>query len=183
MASFELRMLSPDDPLAGDLPLLIRYAYVSDYAYEVEARETAAGFSWSLIKRPASPQISKEHRWLPFDGKFPRARGYVAFIDGEPVGYVEFFLDEFTNLVRVVHLYVRHGYRHMGVGSRMIGSVEQAARHFRARGVVLETQTCNVPAIEFFNRLGYSFWSVDTRFYSNDDIAKRDVRVDLGKEL
>ncbi len=176
-------MITRDDPIVGDLPLLIRFGYASEYFYDLESRETAAGFSWSLIRRPASPPIAKEHRWMPFEDAPPNARGYVALVDGEPAGYVECALEEFTNLVRVLHLYVRQGSRRMGVGTKLLEGVEQAARHFRARGVVIETQTGNVPAIQFYQSMGYTFWGVNSAFYTNDDVAKRDVRVDLGKTL
>lgn len=183
MAKFELRMVSPNDPLVGDLPLLIRFTYTSDYAYEVEARETAGGFSWSLVRRPVKPQISRENKWMPFEANAPNARGYAAFLDDEAVGYVEYSHEAWTNLVRVWHFYVRVGFRRMGIGTKLMENVVQAAKHFRARGIVVETQSCNVPAIDFYRSRGFTFWAIDVAKYSNDDIARKEVMIGMGKTL
>lgn len=183
MPKLELRMVSPNDPLVGDLPLQIRFAYTSDFVYEVEARETAGGFSWSLVRRPVRTPISRESKWMPFDANAPNARGYAAFLDGEVVGYVEYSHEEWTNLVKVWHCYVRIGFRRMGIGRKLMQNVERAAKHFRARGIVLETQSCNVPAIDFYRSLGFTFWTIDVARYTNDDIARKEVMIGMGKAL
>ena len=178
-----LRMISPVDPLAGDLSELIRYRYESEFFYDVEARETAAGFTWNLIRRPATRPIQKEHSWRPFEPAVANPRGYVAMLDGEPVGYAESAYDERWRLVRIWHFYVRESFRRQGVGRALLETTEQAARHFKARGIILETQTCNVPAIEFFRRMGFELWGINTAAYANEDIEAGEVFLWLGKRL
>ncbi len=176
-------MLSPDEPLAGDLPDLIRYSFESQFYYDVESRQTAGGFTWALIRRPASPAIRKEYPWRPFEPHVDSPRGYVALIDDEPVGYVESAYEDHWRLVRIWHFYVRQGYRRQGVGRALMQEVEQAARHFRARGIILETQTCNDPAILFYQGMGLEFWGLNTAAYSNSDIDLHEVLVWMGKTV
>lgn len=52
-------------------------------------------------------------------------------------------------------------------------------RSARVRGVILETQTCNYPAICFYRKNGFRLSRIDIREYSNEDIEKREARIDL----
>lgn len=175
-----MRMISPEEPLAGQLPEVIRFVYRSEFVFEVEARTSAAGFSWNLTRRVAIPPISKEHKWMPFEDHVESPRGYVALMGTEPVGYVEFAHEEWSRLVRIWHLYVREEFRGQGIGRALIDTVRTAAKHFKARGIILETQSCNAPAIAFYQKLGFSFWGLNTCAYSNNDIENRDVFIWMG---
>lgn len=176
-------MLSPEEPIVGRLPDLIRFTYVSEFFFDVEYRQTPAGFSWSLIRRAASPAIRKEHKWQPFEEHVPSPRGYLAILSGEPAGYVEFNFEDWHKLIRVWHFYVAEQSRGVGVGREMMNSAVQAARHFGARGIVLETQTSNFPAIEFYRKLGFEPWGINTAAYSNNDIEEADVQLWMGKAI
>jgi len=57
------------------------------------------------------------------------------------------------------------------------------AKEKRARMLVLETQTCNVPAINFCLKQGFELIGFDTTHYSNKDIEKKEVRLELGLTL
>lgn len=41
------------------------------------------------------------------------------------------------------------------------------------RAIILETQTCNVNAIDFCHSQGFLFDGIETTCYNNDDIKKR----------
>ena len=51
------------------------------------------------------------------------------------------------------------------------------------RGMVLETQSCNVAAIACYQKHGFRFIGLDTTCYTNDDIGKREVRLEMGLEF
>lgn len=55
------------------------------------------------------------------------------------------------------------------------------AKH--ARALVLETQSCNEPAIRFYFSCGFRFIGLDTTHYSNSDILNREVRLEMGLDL
>lgn len=178
-----VKMLSPEDPIIERLPELIRFVYVSEFFYDLEYRETPAGFSWSLIKRPASPPIRKESRWKPFDSQAERPRAYVAWSEGAPLGYIEFAYQEWNKLVRIWHLYVAQNERRHGIGSALMQTAVQAAEHFHARGIVLETQTSNAPAISFYMDMGFEPWGLDVAAYTNEDVERGEVLLSMGKKL
>ena len=50
-----------------------------------------------------------------------------------------------------------------------------------ARLVVLETQTCNENAIAFYKIMGFSFFGFDLYAYTNSDMERHEVRIEMGK--
>lgn len=47
------------------------------------------------------------------------------------------------------------------------------------REIILETQSCNYKAIEFYIKNGFIINGIDLSCYSNDDIKKKEVRLEL----
>lgn len=56
---------------------------------------------------------------------------------------------------------------------------EIAARQGR-RALILETQSCNTNAIGFYLHEGFELIGFDACCYTNNDIGRREVRLDLG---
>ena len=52
-----------------------------------------------------------------------------------------------------------------------------------ARMVVLETQTCNENAIAFYKKMGFSIIGFDLYAYTNNDMEKHEVRIEMGKRV
>ena len=46
--------------------------------------------------------------------------------------------------------------------------------------LVLETQSCNVPAINFYLKQSFTLIGFDIAAYSNDDVEKKEVRLEFG---
>ncbi len=57
------------------------------------------------------------------------------------------------------------------------------AKEKGARMLVLETQSCNTKAIQFYLKQGYELIGFDTTAYSNEDIEKNEVRLEMGLRL
>jgi len=54
------------------------------------------------------------------------------------------------------------------------------AKNLSCRAVMLEVQSCNYPAIQFYLKQGFKFTGLDTLAYSNEDIEKKEVRLEMG---
>lgn len=157
-----------------DYPLEFRYT--TDRYYHVCADEM--GFRLELRSFPTPVKKSFEDELFSSWLEDPVALG--AF-DGENlVGIVEGSIEGWHQAFRISNLLVMEPYRKTGTGSalmqRMIG-------HARAipgcRGVILETQSCNYPAISFYRKHGFLLNRIDLREYSNEDIQRCEVRLDL----
>lgn len=52
-----------------------------------------------------------------------------------------------------------------------------------ARMAVLETQTCNEKAVSFYKKNGFNIIGFDLFAYSNTDMERQEVRIEMGKLL
>ena len=151
--------------------------YTAREHYAVSVERTPAGFAVSLERRPLpaprtfTPEMYASPDRLYAD-HFADARAYGMF-DGETLAAVmELCPESWNNRMRVTELWVREGYRRRGRGSRLL-----------AFALVLETQSCNTDAIAFYLHEGLSLIGLDTCCYSNEDIARGEVRLELGAAL
>lgn len=54
------------------------------------------------------------------------------------------------------------------------------AKKQNRRAIILETQSCNTSAIGFYLHEGFELIGFDTCCYTNADIERHEVRLDLG---
>jgi ribosomal protein S18 acetylase RimI-like enzyme len=57
------------------------------------------------------------------------------------------------------------------------------AKEKGARMLVLETQTNNETAIEFYLNFGFKLIGLDIAAYSNEDVEKKEIRLEMGLKL
>lgn len=68
----------------------------------------------------------------------------------------------------------------IGIGHELMAIAKEQANLEHRRAIILETQSCNVPAISFYLKEGFELIGFDSCCYSNKDVDKREVRLDLG---
>ena len=109
---------------------------------------------------------------------------FGAFVGEVLVGYAEGSRESWNNRFRLSNICVfDDAVRGGGVGSKLLAAIEGAARAAGARMLVLETQSCNENAIAFYRKNGFQMIGFDLYAYSNDDPARREVRIEMGKKL
>ena len=59
----------------------------------------------------------------------------------------------------------------------------EEARAAGARSLVLETQSCNDPAIRFYRKHGFALIGFDLTAYSETDVEKREVRLEFARPV
>jgi len=62
-------------------------------------------------------------------------------------------------------------------------SAIKAAKVKGARMLVLETQSCSVPAVNFYLKQGFTLIGFDSASYSNEDLERKEIRLELGLKL
>lgn len=62
-------------------------------------------------------------------------------------------------------------------------SAIKAAKVKGARMLVLETQSCSVPAVNFYLKQGFTLIGFDSAAYSNEDLERKEIRLELGLKL
>ncbi len=112
----------------------------------------------------------------------PKAFG--AFEENQLLGYVEGTLEEWNNRYRISNICIfDETFRNKGIGKLLMSVILKEAKTSGARMAVLETQTCNVAAIAFYKSFGFEIIGFDLFAYGNNDLAQKEVRIEMGKKL
>ena len=165
------------------IPMLTR----NDSYYDVQLSPlNETGGAITLVKKRAEQQIVH----TPEEYDFPDAlyqdywEGAEAFgvvsAAGELLACIEVCPEEWSNRLMVTELWVSEQLRGRGVGKRLMDRAKQIAAAQGRRAIILETQSCNTSAIGFYLHEGFELIGLDTCCYTNDDIGRREVRLDLG---
>ena len=127
-----------------------------------------------------------------FAERLPQARLFadaLVFVDGfkgfteqemKVLACIEVTPEEWSNRLLVTELWVSKELRGKGVGKRLMDKAKEIGAGQKRRAVILETQSCNTAAIGFYLHEGFELIGFDTCCYTNDDIGKKEVRLNLG---
>ena len=165
------------------IPLAVR----SDSWYDFEIKPLdQTGCSVSIVRKPAEREIvhTPEEYNFPdslYQDHWEKAEAYgVVGEAGELLACIEVCPEEWSNRLLVTELWVSEELRGQGLGKRLMDKAKEIAALQKRRAIILETQSCNTKAIGFYLHQGFELIGFDTCCYTNDDIARREVRINLG---
>jgi ribosomal protein S18 acetylase RimI-like enzyme len=154
--------------------LTYRNFYVTSEVYQCIA--LSMGFSFKRIVLDTPIQKGYESELYKEYGYDSKAYGY--FNEDTLIGLIQFH-PEWNNRVRVFELYVEKEYRRKKIATKLMDFVKEYAMKEKKRGIILETQSCNVKAIDFYLNYGFVLGGIDTTSYSNNDIENHEVRLEM----
>ena len=157
--------------------------YNSSHYYDVLVRGNSEGWRIELTRKAFDETLNKEYHGKLFEDDVPEPRVFAARAGDREVGWIELGYERWNNRMRVWEFLVAEDFRKKGVGTLLMNHAVRIAREKSARMLVLETQTNNANAIDFYLRFGFQFMGLDTAAYSNDDVGKREVRLEMGIKL
>lgn len=108
---------------------------------------------------------------------------YGAFVDRVLGGIIEGSIESWNNRFRISNILIFEGYRKKHIGTALIEYMVMKAKEQKARMMVLETQSCNIPAIRCYLKNGFKVIGFDTHAYSDTDLEKHEIRIEMGKEI
>lgn len=100
--------------------------------------------------------------------------------NGELKACIEVCPEEWSNRLMVTELWICDELRGIGLGKRLMDKAKEVAKAQGRRAITLETQSCNTNAIGFYLHQGFELIGFDTCCYTNADIDRREVRINLG---
>lgn len=157
--------------------------YSSSYYYAVSVLQESAGWRIGLTRKTFDVILDKNYCGKLFEDHVQEPRVFVAVLENRQVGWVELGYDRWNNRMRVWELLVEKEFRKRGIGTLLMNHVAKIAREKGARMLVLETQTNNAEAIDFYLQFGFNLIGLDVNAYSNEDIGKKEVRLEMGLKL
>jgi GNAT superfamily N-acetyltransferase len=161
----------------------LRYRYSTSQYYDVSIRRESGLWKIELSLKPFGVTMEKGQPGKLFEEHILEPRVFAALLGDRKVGWIELGYDKWNNRMRVWEFLVEETFRRKGIGTLLMNQAVKIARERGARMLVLETQTCDVPAIDFYLNFGFELIGFDAAAYSNEDIERREVRLELGLKL
>lgn len=169
---------------ASDFPegkkVVFEFESTKYYDVQLEKRTNRAGWKINLQEKSYTDTFHFRMEEEIFEDYKTNLHCYAAYYEGKEVGIISFNHEEWNNTVRIWDLYLDQAVRRKGLGIKLIQLAIEYTRDIGARAVVLETQTCNYPAIQFYLSVGFELVGLDTISYTNKDIERNEVRLELG---
>ena len=102
------------------------------------------------------------------------------FKENELIAAIEICPETWSNRLMITELWVKNLYRKQGIGTALLNFVKKQALKKNYRAIILETQSCNTTAIEFYLKQEFVLFGFDRCCYHNDDMNRKEVRLNFG---
>jgi len=161
----------------------LRSRYSMSEYYDVSIRREVGLWRTELTLKPLEKTMEKEYKGRLFEDHVEEARIFVAVSGDRQVGWIELGYERWNNRMRVWEFLVEEEFRRRGIGTLLMKHAVKVAKERGTRMLVVETQTCDIPAINFYLKFGFGLIGFDIAAYSNEDVEKKEVRLELGLKL
>ncbi len=159
----------------------LHYTYKSDNLYK--ACVSDSGDVVSFVYKREKLDVIYEHDSYDtlFQEYWQDPTAYGVFMDGgrEPVAFLEVAREYWNSRLVITQLLVNSDLRGNGIGTTLVEKAKEIASFEDFRMITLETQSCNIPAIDFYRKNGFVFSGTNIFFYSNDDISENEVMLEM----
>jgi ribosomal protein S18 acetylase RimI-like enzyme len=175
--TMENPLIRPLDPKEYDQFKLV-FRYTAKSYYEI-IRDADHIFSIQLVRQELEEEVEKEFEGLLFAEYLEEPSVFGISAGDQIVGFLEIARESWHNRLRITELLVKTDFRGQGYGSKLIDKAKEIMRTEGFRELVLETQSCNTRAIDFYLNNGFIVNGLDLSCYTNEDIDKKEVRLEM----
>jgi ribosomal protein S18 acetylase RimI-like enzyme len=157
--------------------------YSTSHYYDVSVHGGSGSWRIELVREPFEKTLDKNYHGKLFEDHIEEPRVFAAVRENKQVGWIELGYDRWNNRMRVWEFLVEEESRKRGIGTLLMNHAVKIAKEKGARMLVLETQTNNETAIEFYLNFGFKLIGLDIAAYSNEDVEKKEIRLEMGLKL
>ncbi|MEO6874733.1 MAG: GNAT family N-acetyltransferase [Opitutaceae bacterium] len=182
----QIRPLLQLDPT--DAQRLI-FGYTSDEKYAVQRVVRGDGWTFTLNRvRLPQPYVKRyDHVNAETISEFQRlvALGYSfgAYDSDHCVGLAIARREDWNKNYRVHELHAAQTHLRRGIGRGLVEALAANGRATGLRTLLCETQTTNVPAIDFYLQTGFQLEGLDLSLYRNTDYPDGEIMLSMKKPL
>ena len=164
---------------------IIPIKYETNEYYDVFVDKTEKGYRIDIEKKKFAQPVTHSPEDYDFPDKLYKeyrenAYAWGVLVNEQLVAAIETDPELWSNRLRITELWVAKEYQKQGIGHALIEMAKEQARRERRRAVILETQSCNVNAIDFYQHEGFTLIGMDTCCYQNNDLQRNEVRLEFG---
>ena len=164
---------------------ILPITYTTNEYYDVSVAFKELGYEILIQKKSFSSPVTHEPEEYDYPDKlyqdhWEHAYAWGVIIDDKLVGAIETDQELWSNRLRITELWVAPEYQKKGIGHALIEIAKEQARRERRRAIILETQSSNVNAIDFYHHEGFTLIGMDTCCYKNNDLQRNEVRLEFG---
>ncbi|MFX1378221.1 MAG: GNAT family N-acetyltransferase [Promethearchaeota archaeon] len=160
------------------------FTYESDYYYDIKLQTTSKNRGWriSIQKKKFYSIFKKQKEELVFND-FIKDADYYTMVneEGEEYGWICISHQKWNNTARLWNIDVKQDYRKQGIGKKLLEYGISKAKEWNCRALTLECQSSNFPAISFYLQNDFNLTGFDLIAYSNQDIEKHEVRLEMSR--
>ena len=157
----------------------LTFSYTTDGYYSFDVR----GWDFRLVFCPYGDERRKTFSGRLFEEWTEDPAAFGAFDGEELAGVIECTSETWNNRLRITNLLVFEKFRGRGVGTLLMRRALEEGAARGTRMAVLETQTCNRRAVDFYTKTGFRPIGFDLFCYSDSDAEKTEVRLEMAKKL
>lgn len=160
----------------------LEYSYMTKYYYHVSVKQRQ-DIKVIIKRKRLLKKQEKTFTDFLYQNYIEQPRAFGIFDKKKLIAVIEGSIESWNNRYRIWNFLVDKKYRRDGLGKQLFDHIVGIAKELKARAIVLECQSCNDPAISFYLSRGMHFIGLDTINYTNHDIEKKEVRIELGMRL
>lgn len=159
--------------------------YTTETYYDVTVSKKPDGFDVTFKLKTFDKPVThtQEEYNFPdslFQAHWKGAYAYGVFDKDKLVGAIELYPETWANRLRVTELWIDEEHRKQGLGKRLMDIAKAQTVKRNARMLILETQSCNTNAVGFYLHEGFTLAGFSTCDYSNTDLERKEVRLEMG---
>lgn len=162
--------------------------YVSSAVYLIEKSETEEQLQMALtLQTLDQPFVKKfgidDDLEDDLEKVVKQGRCLGAYDGSNLIGIAITEKREWNNSLWVWDFHIDKAHQGQGVGSQLMHAVLKLARQEKIRVVVCETQNTNVPAINFYRKMGFVIDGIDLSYYPEKETQEGEVAVFMKHHL
>lgn len=159
----------------------VTYEYTTRYCYTVKKTKNGENMCFELQKIKLNKTFHKQLTGNLFE--YDDCNYYALIENGLEMGVLALSFQEWNNSIVVEEIHINRNSQRQGLGKVFMDYIKEQAISYNARIIMLETQTMNYPAIQFYKKNGFEIIGFNLQSYSNCDLENNEVRLEMGYKI
>lgn len=108
------------------------------------------------------------------------AEAFGIIEDNKLLAAIEICPESWTNRLIITELFIDEKLRGQGYGKKLLDIAKKITVEKNYRTLILETQSSNINAVDFYLHAGFTLIGFDSCCYTNTDLERKEIRFNMG---